>query len=65
MNANAESKLVPIALLQRPLYINDYGVISCNNAGCGFTFEHLGRRTTVSELLIEMDRHMKRGCPSE
>jgi hypothetical protein len=63
--SQAESKLVPVDLLQRPLYISDYGVVSCNNAGCIFTFEHLGHRTNVAELLTEMDRHMRQGCPEK
>lgn len=48
-------------LMSWPLYINDNGVVSCYGgvAECGpATFESIGRRCTVQDLLVEIRAHI-------
>jgi hypothetical protein len=40
-----------------PLYINDSGVVMCYGGCDGFTFEGIGRRTTVGEFLDLVGAH--------
>lgn len=42
-----------------PLYINDYGVVMCYAGSCDFTYEEIGRRTNLAELVELMKVHYR------
>ena len=42
-----------------PIYISDGGVVMCYSTACdGHTFESIGRRTNLADLIDEVRRHV-------